>query len=1401
MDRPETAAAAAHVDFPVVGIGASAGGLKGLLQFFERMPPESGMAFVIILHLSPKHESNLDKLLQAVTAMPVMQVNESIEIERNHVYVISPAKHLSMVDGMLQVSAPPSQRDRHTAIDLFFRTLGETKKARAMCIVLSGTGSDGTVGLKSIKEEGGITLAQMPDEAEYDGMPRNAISTGMVDFVLSVEDMPQKLMNLSENAQLIKLPHADDLQPPVEPDTSRRADVALRDVLSLLRARTGHDFAQYKRATVLRRIERRLQVNQLRDLPTYRDFLRDNPAETRPLLKDMLISVTNFFRDREAFEVLERIAIPAVFEGKSTGDQVRVWVAGCATGEEAYSIAMLLAEYANELAAPPGLQVFATDIDEDAIAFGRAGIYPEAIVTDVPPVRLRRFFTKEPGGYRVQKHIREMVMFAPHNLIKDPPFSRVDLVSCRNLLIYLNREIQGGVLDLIHFALRPDGFMMLGTSESIDETHDTFVVVDKPNRLYRAQMRSRTKPLAAMLPAVVTHAVPSTAASPVRRHDAYGEIHQSLLESYAPPSVVVDDHHAIVHLSESAGQFLRFTAGEPTLGLVNAVHPALRLDVRAALHQAFQTMKRVEAKHVELKRPTGTSYVDITIQPVRDVPTSRTFALVIFDELYAADGGDAPADQETAAGRRSAEAENELTNTREQLRSTIEQYETQNEELKASNEELQAINEELRAATEELETSKEELQSINEELTTVNQELKAKIDEMTSINNDLQNFIASTEISVLFIDRELKLMRFTPPARELFNVIAADVGRPLLDITHRLDYSDLAADVAKVFETLRIVERHLTASNGRSYLMRILPYRTTEDRIQGAVLTFVDITARTESEEHLRRSEQRYRAIIDSIRDYAIVTTDLEGRIEGWNEGAVSLFGYSEAEIAGQPIDVLFVPEDRASNIPRQERETARERGHAADERWHLRKDGSRFYCSGVLAPLTDGTLYGYVKIARDLTEQQVAAAEREREFARAQADRAELENSNRLKDRFLATLSHELRNPLNLIMMQSEIMRRSPDAKSSPTIARGVDIIHQTVKMQARLVDDLLDVSRISTGKLAVEQQLLPLPFVVGDSIGALQKDVERKQIALDVMLTPEPLIVQGDPVRVKQIAWNLLSNAVKFTPPGGRIAVRVYRDGKEARLDVEDNGKGISAEFMPRVFELFQQSDPGITRRHSGMGIGLALVRQLVDLQGGRIEAHSAGENKGSRFTVWLPLYVAPDSRATPSSAGGSALVARGSPQSLPQKHERAPNAAASDPTSNQPRRLDGIRVLIVEDDIASADALRGLLQEEGASARAVHSGTEALSVTSGHMFDVVVSDIAMPSMDGHALLRKLRENPRYAEVPAIACTGFNSASEIEQAKRSGFAAHLAKPVDVPRLIVAIQGAIAGRNRNAIK
>jgi two-component system, chemotaxis family, CheB/CheR fusion protein len=1386
MDQPiqAPAPAPAHLEVPVIGIGASAGGIKALLQFFENMPRATGMAFVVILHLSPKHESSLDKVLRGVTKMPVSQVTEAVSIERDHVYVISPASDLAMLDGTLQVRATSRRNGRHTAIDLFFRTLAQAKKTRAICIVLSGTGSDGTVGTRSIREEGGIAIAQEPEEAEYAEMPRNAIAAGAVDFVLPVLEMPQKLLNLMETARLIVLPHADEL--PAELDSARRADTALRDVLALLRTRTGHDFAQYKRATVLRRVERRMQVNQVVDLPAYRDFLRDNMAETPALLRDMLISVTNFFRDREAFEALERIVIPALFEGKSGDDQIRVWVPGCATGEEAYSIAMLLAERAQEVESPPGLQIFATDIDEDALAVGRAGLYPEAIITDVPPARLRRFFVKETGAYSVQKFIREMVTFAPHNVIRDAPFSRLDLVCCRNLLIYLNREVQGRALDIFHFALRRDGYLFLGTSESIDEARDSFAVVDKSHRLFRTQLRARARPMSPLLlSSLSAPRTPLPARVSGDEHgDSFGELHHSLLESYGPPSAVFDDQYRIVHLSENAGQFLQFTAGEPSMHLLHAVHPDLRLDLRMALYQAMQTMHRVEVGRVALHRPGGTSHVHLTVHPVRDVPTSRTFSLVLFDERQPsleAPTVDSAAEPTVKAG--SSALERELSSMREQLRATVEQYETQNEELKASNEELQAINEELRSATEELETSKEELQSINEELATVNQELKSKVDETATVNNDLQNFIASTNISVLFVNRQLKLVRFTPPARELFNVIPSDIGRPLLDITNRLEYSDLERDVGNVFETLRTVEREVRGVAGHWYLMRILPYRTSEDHIEGAVLTFVDISSRKETEERLRRSQQRYRATLESIRDYAILTVDLSGRIDGWNEGAAEIFGYDEAEIVGHPVDILFVPEDRASKAPEREMNTAREQGHAADERWHLRKDGSRFFCSGVMAPLSDGEIYGFVKVARDLTQQQQATVEREQQFIRAEADRVELENVNRLKDRFLATLSHELRNPLNLIMMQSELLRRSPEVKAQPSLSRATDIIYQTVTTQARLVDDLLDVSRINTGKLAVEQQLLPLPFVVGDSIGALQRDVEQKRLLLDLALSSEPLIVQGDPVRVKQVAWNLISNAIKFTPPGGRITVRVARDGNEARIDVEDNGQGISPEFMPYVFELFRQNDPGLTRRHGGMGIGLALVRQLVDLQGGRVEAHSDGEGKGARFTVWLPLYFAPEARA------GQVTLA----PAMPAPAGSAAGDASRGEAQDGSRRLEGLRVLVVDDDISSAQALRDLLDAEGADVEAANSGAAALQLAERRDFDVVISDIAMPQMDGHTLLAALRENPRTAHVPAIACTGYGSAADLGHARRSGFVTHLVKPLEMERVITAIREAIA--------
>jgi two-component system CheB/CheR fusion protein len=1358
------------ITFPVVGIGASAGGLKALLTFFEHMPSGTGMAFVVVIHLSPKHESSLDAVLQNVTRMPVIQVNETTRIERDHIYVISPNKQLTIQDGVLDLADAVRKDGRSAAIDLFFRTLAAAHNEHAVAIVMSGTGADGAVGLKNVKEHGGITMAQLPQDAEYDTMPRNAVGTGIVDFVLPAAEMPQRLLHVWQNMQQIVLPSEAAAAPAT--GEAMRDDEALRDILGMLRVRTGHDFNQYKRATVLRRIERRLQVNQLRDLPTYRAFLQDHPAETRALLKDMLISVTNFFRDREAFEALEREAIPAVFQGKSGTDQVRVWVAGCATGEEAYSLAMLLAEQAQEMTNPPELQVFATDIDEDAIQFARAGMYPEAIAADVSAARLRRFFVKEGGGYRVQKSIRELVMFAPHNLLKDPPFSKLDLAACRNLLIYLNRDIQTRVLEVFHFALRPHGFLFLGSSESVDEADDAFVPVDKSHRIFRPQPRLRATtgiPTPDTLPGT-PRIVPTYIVPPMpRRTGAFADLHQSLLEHYAPPSVVVNDQYEIVHLSENAGRFLQFAGGEPSLNLMKVVNPELRLELRAGLFQAMQSMKSNSAR-VLMHDGGAPSQVHLTIHPVSDAGGGRAYALVLFDE-HAVDEAEPRATEATSERLPLIEQlEMELTNTKEQLRTTIEQYETQNEELKASNEELQAINEELRSATEELETSKEELQSINEELTTVNQELKTKIDETTSINNDLQNFISSTEMAVMFVDRGMRLMRFTPPARDIFNVIASDVGRPLLDITHRLDYPELESDIQTVFETLRVVEREVTSVTQRYYIARLLPYRTLEDRIDGAVLTFIDITSRKDAEERLRRSEDWMRFVVESVRDYAIVTMDTGGRINSWNAGAERLFAWTADEIVGKPADTLFTQEDRDAGVPEEEMRRARTEGRAEDERWHVKRDGTRFYVSGVMVPLIDGHLYGYVKVARDLTEKQQLDSARLKTYEAERESREASEDAGRQKDQFLATLSHELRNPLNLILMQAQLLLRN-DIFKDPKGRHTAEVIYQTAATQARLVDDLLDVSRVMTGKLAVQQQLVPLSYIVGDSIGAVSREAEQKRIVLELDLTAEPLIVQADPVRVRQIAWNLLSNAIKFTPDGGHVYVTLKRDGDEARLDIADTGQGIEPRLLPHMFEMFRQSDASdLSRRQGGLGIGLALVRQLVDLHGGRIEVHSDGIGKGARFTVWLPIYVVP----------------------VPENHEV--DAAKRILTPGPPprvgtaSRLTGLSVLIVDDAPDAANALHELLEMEGAAVRSASSGRAALDLAARERFDVVVSDLAMPGMDGLALLRALHETPLNPGTPAIACTGFNRPKDIEMAHEAGFAAHLGKPIGVAELVDTI-------------
>jgi len=1347
------------IDFPVVGIGASAGGLPALLRFFENLPAHTGMAYVVILHLSPKHKSSADQVLQRATRMPVTQVVDPVQIHPDHVYIIPPNRHLKMVDSYLGLAELNRPRGTHVAIDIFFRTLAEVHRERAVAIILSGTGSDGSVGITRIKEEGGLTLAQSPADAEHEGMPEAAIRTGTVDFVLPVVDMPQKLIELWENARTIEMPPTGDGEAQVAhvAEPVELAEEALQRVIALLLKRTGHDFKQYKRATVLRRIERRMQVRAVHTLPAYRSVLEADPQECGALLDDMLIGVTNFFRDREAFEAVEREVIPELFKDKSPLDEIRVWVAACSSGEEAYSLAMLLADHAADLGQPPAFQVFASDIDNRAIAQARTGHYPSSILTDVAPSRLRRHFTKEDDGYHIRKGIRDRILFAAHNVLRDPPFSRLDMVSCRNLLIYLNREVQARVLEMFHFALKPGGYLFLGGSESAESLADFFVPVDKKNRIYRARSSSRMAASGTQLPSQASRLPESIQRPPPRRRFSYGEVHQRALALAAPPSAVLDRDGNIVHMSQQAGNFLHMGGGEPSRNILALVLPELRLELRSALYQVQHGNAGVECRPEVVKLQDREAIIGMKARAFRDEDSNEDFILVLFEEVkpevIPLPGGMTRDDIVLA------QLESELQRTKEHLQETIEHSEISTEELRASNEELQAINEELRSATEELETSKEELQSVNEELSTVNYELKVKVEETGKANDDLNNLIASTDIATVFVDSGLRIKRFTPRAADIFSIIASDVGRSLLDLTHRLDYDQLADDVSATFETLRPVEREVRSDDGRWYIVRLLPYRTTEDRIEGAIMTFFDISARRQAEELARVNEARMRMVAESAHDYAIITMDAEGRTTSWNKGAERIFGYSEAEMLSHTLEALFIPEDRERGAREEEMRRAREDGRSEDERWHLRKDGSRFYASGVTNPLGPDAEYGYAKIARDETERLRQNSERDEALHIEHQERAGAEHAAAMKDQFLAIMSHELRQPLNMISINAELLSRIPEVRTSSTAKRCAEAIRASVGSQAKIIEDLLDLSRVRTGKLALTVAPVDAGKVIGAIIDVARSDPATRGLLVEAHGLEQGLTVMADAVRFEQIVMNLLSNAIKFTPPGGMIEVRVRQEDGNLRLDVADNGQGISESALAKVFDMFGQPNSVTTRAKGGLGIGLALVRELVHLHGGRIGVHSEGIGKGSCFSVWLPLM----------EHGGK---------------------STDDASGEELLDIAGLRILLVDDVEDVVLVMKSLLDIYGAEVMVATSAWQALEILGHENIDLLISDISMPEMDGYALLREVRRMPRYAALPAVAVTGLAREQDIAKAREAGFSAHLGKPLAVERLLDIIPG-----------
>jgi two-component system, chemotaxis family, CheB/CheR fusion protein len=911
--EPQTTDEHIPAGFPVVGIGASAGGLAAFEAFFFGMPPDTDpdMAFVLVQHLAPDHKSILTDLIQRYTRMQVFEVQDGMTVQPNCAYIIPPNRDMAFLRGTLQLLEPESPRGQRMPIDFFFRSLAQDQRERAICIVLSGTGSDGTLGLRVIKGEGGMAMAQKPESAEYDGMPRSAIATGLVDYELPPAEMPAQLIAYVTHA-FGKLPRTATTLP-------LKAENVLKKIFILLRAQTGHDFSQYKPSTIHRRIERRLALHQIDTIESYLKYLQQNPAEVDALFRDLLIGVTGFFRDSEAFLALEKQVIPRLFADRPAGSAIRVWAPGCSTGEEAYSLAILLAEHQEALKRGFTIQVFATDIDSRAIVTARAGLYPASIAPDITPERLARFFTAEPDGsaYRIHKTIRDLLVFSEQDVLKDPPFSKLDLISCRNLLIYLAGDLQKKLIPLFHYALNPGGFLFLGTSETVGDFTELFATLDRKVKLYQRKDAAQ--------PAVLGHLlrlVPAAneALPPAIRKLAYpGKpslrelTEQALLQQVVPVAALVNGNGDILYLHGRTGLYLEPTPGESGANnMLKMAREGLRRDLTTALHKAVTAHEIVRCSYLRVKSNGDLTTVNLTVCPVTTGPDRNLdtpLYLVILEPVPPGETTAAPpavllpdaASPVTDADTRIASLLRELRAKEEYLQSANEELETANEELKSMNEEMQSVNEELQSTNEELETSKEELQSVNEELSTVNAELQTKVADLTRANNDMNNLLAGTNIATVFVDLSLRILRFTPIATKIINLIHSDIGRPVSHIVSNLiGYDMLSADIQAVLNTLIPKDTEVKTRSGAWYTMRIQPYRTLDNVIEGAVLTFVDITERKRAEEALREKHNLFSKTFFASPVPMAITRQKDGIWIEANAAFCTLVEYRREDVIGR---------------------------------------------------------------------------------------------------------------------------------------------------------------------------------------------------------------------------------------------------------------------------------------------------------------------------------------------------------------------------------------------------------------------------------------------------------------------------------------------------------------------
>jgi two-component system, chemotaxis family, CheB/CheR fusion protein len=1308
--------------FTVACIGASAGGIEAISRLLQYIPPDTGIAFVVILHMAPERKSKLTSILGRATAMPVHQAEHNQPVEPNHVYVIPPGKDMVIADGLLKLSPRPEFHGQHRPIDHFLRSLAQALNQRAIGVILSGTASDGTQGLSEIKVAAGITFAQ-DDSAEYSGMPRSAVAAGGVDFVMAPEEIGREIGRISRHPNMAVYTQERGVP-------SQEQDIA--PILELLHEHMGMDFTHYKQSTLRRRIERRMVLLKLDKLADYIEQLRADTTEVAALYNDILINVTSFFRNPEAYEALKDNIFPKLAAQKSRNEQIRVWTLGCATGEEAYSLAIAYVEFAEKADCHVPLQIFASDLNSAGIDRARLGIYPKGIAQDVSEQRLQRFFVEVNGSYRICKSIRDMCVFAQQNVLADPPFSRMDMISCRNMMIYLDPVLQQQLLPILHYALRPHGYLWLGSSETITAYRDIFSVEDAKNRIYaRKQTLGKTAielPLGTRLLNYQQFQRSQRTHGETSLMDPQREADRIVLARYAPPGVILDGNFDIVQFRGDTARYLAPAPGRASLHLLKMLREGLLLPVRNALHKAQREGSPVREDGLRVEEDGSLREVNIEVIPLKYNSLQESY-LLLFEEPadhLPRNDRSAPAQPGEVDNRREvAHLKHELEATRDYLQSVIEQQEAINEELQSANEEVQSSNEELQSINEELETTKEEIQSSNEELATVNEELQIRNNELFRTNNDLNNLLSSVQMAILMLGSDLRIRWFTPTAEKMLNLIASDVARPIGNLNPALHGVDLEALASTVINAVAVQEQHVQDKNGHWYLLRIRPYQTSENKIEGAVVVLIDIDALKRGEQVLRESEARFQMLADSAPTL-IWITGLQG-CQYVNRAYRDFLGVEEEDVRGFEWANFVHPDDRGATLAAY-LEAFNSRTRFETQFRFRRADGEYRWMKAVALPrLVGHEFIGYAGCKFDISDFK-------------QAEHALLEAA-RGKNEFLALLAHELRNPLAAVRNSAQIMVR-PDMDTNT--------VHQA--------HAVLDVSRITHGTIMLRRETIDLVQVLQHVVAATAFERQSRQQQLTLALpNNEMLWVNADPARLDQLFTNLLSNASKFTHSGGRIWVTVERElaaADSAAMDcgvvrIRDDGMGIERHLLQHVFDLFAQSERARGRAHSGMGLGLALAKKLVELHGGDIKAFSEGRSLGSEFIVRLPLL---DCDTTLEMA--------------PEPYRGA-------------RRE--YRILIVDDNQDGANALTALLKAADYDARCAYEGNTGLELARQFLPEVVLLDIDLPGLNGYQIATELRSDERFNETLLIALTGFGMPEDIQKSIAAGFDEHLNKPLEL--------------------